>query len=148
MGWQWDWDDWNGKRPLLATIICAVTIVISGKTLLRAFHLLPPLTSFPEPTDHLLLRHVLKIVEPVLNLIGAVYLWQMKPFATTLFAAEAVLLTIVGFYLNFIDPSPHTRSHLVERLSTPVYLLMVAFEFGLTVYVWRITSRLQEEQTR
>jgi hypothetical protein len=141
MDWRWDWDDWNGRRPLLATVICAFFIVISGKTLLRAFHLLPPLAAFSELTDHLLLRHVLRIVEPVLNLLGAIYLWQMRPFAAVLFAAEAIVSTLAALYLTFIDPSERMQVLKANHHATLFVALAVAFEFALTVYVWRITTK-------
>jgi hypothetical protein len=116
--------------------------------LLRDLHLLPPLISASEPTDHLLLRNTLKVVEPVLNLLGAICLWMMHRFAAPLFAAEAILITVAGFYLSFIDPSPRMHSLQIAHpvIGVYTYPLTVAFEVALTIYVWRITRRSQKEQ--
>jgi hypothetical protein len=128
------------KRPLLASVICVITVIGSGPTLLRALHLIPPLTSFPAPTDHVLLHHVLKIVEPMLNLVGAIFLWQMRPLSVILFAAEAIVVILSGLYLAFIDPSGRMLTLRASRHETVIYLLIVAFECAFTFYVWRITA--------
>jgi hypothetical protein len=131
----------NRKRPMLASVICIGSVIISVPTLLRALHVIPPLASFPAPTDHVLLHRVLKMVEPVLDLRGAIYLWQMRPFAAILFAAEASVVAFSGLYLGFIDPSEHMRTLRAAHHETVIYLLLVAFEFALTIYVWRITAK-------
>jgi hypothetical protein len=136
-------DHSDRKRPVLASVICIVAVITSGPTLLRALHLIPPLTSFPAPTDHVLLHHVLTIVEPVLNLLGAIFLWQMRPVATILFAAEAIVLILSGLYLAFIDPSERMLTLRASRHETVIYLLIVAFECALIFCVWRITPRPQ-----
>jgi len=133
-------DHSDRKRPVLASAICIVTVIVSGPTLLRALHLIPPLASFPGPTDHVLLHHVLKIVEPVLNLLGAIFLWQMSPVATILFAAEAIVVILSGLYLGFIDPSERMLTLRASRHETVIYLLIVAFECAFTFYVWHITA--------
>jgi len=134
-------DHSDRKRPALASAICVVIVITSGPTLLRALHLIPPLTSFPPPTDHVLLHHVLKVVEPVLNLLGAIFLWQMRPLATILFAAEAIVVILSGLYLAFIVPSERMLTLRASRHETVIYLLIVAFECAFTFYVWRITAR-------
>jgi hypothetical protein len=131
----------NRKRPMLASVLCIGVLIISGPTLLRALHVIPPLASFPAPTDHLPLRQVLKFVEPVLDLLGAIYLWQMRPFATILFAAEAIVIALSGLYLGFIDPGERMRTLRTVHHTTAIYLFIVAFEFALTIYVWHITTR-------
>jgi hypothetical protein len=132
------------ERTLLTSVICIGTVVISGHTLLRGLHLIPSLASFPAPTDHVLLHSVLKIVEPVLNLLGAIYLWQMRPVATILFAAEAIVVFLSGLYLGFIDPSERMLTLQASHHETVIYLLIVAFECAFTFYVWRITARRQD----
>jgi hypothetical protein len=130
------------KRPLLASV-CVITVIVSGQTLMRGLHLIPPSTSFPAPTDHVLLHHVLKIVEPVLNLLGAIFLWHMRPLATIFVAAEAIVVILSGLYSAFIDPSERMLTLRASRHETVSYLLIVAFECAFTFYVWRITARAQ-----
>jgi hypothetical protein len=130
------------KRPLLASVICVGTVIVSGQTLMRGLHLIPPLTLIPPSPDHIAVHSVLKILEPVLNLLGAIYLWQMRPLATILFAAETIVIMLSGLYLGFISPGEHM---LALRFARPemiisLYLLAVAFDFALTIYVWRITA--------
>lgn len=141
MSWRWDWYDWEGRRPLLATIICAVFFVASGKTLLRTIHLLPPLPFGPEPVDHMLLRTILKVAESVLYLSGAIFLWQMRPIAWKFFAAETSLAMLGAIYLTYIDPSEHMLALRATHHATVTILLAMAFDIAITIYVWRITTK-------
>jgi hypothetical protein len=131
------------RRPLLASVICFCVLVVSGPALLRALHVIPPLRSFPAPTDHVSLHHVLSILEPTLNLLAAFYLWQMRPIATILFATEGMVQVLSGFYLAFVDPSQRMLTLRANHHETTLYLLVTAFEVALTVYVWRVTGPLR-----
>lgn len=136
-----NWHDWNGRRPLLATVICAFLIVISIRVLLRTFHILPPLPG--GPVDHPQLQYLLSIVESSLQFLGAIFLWQMRPFAATLFATEAILATLSGIYLALINPGEHMLALRATHPKT-VFVsiaLATAFHFALALYAWRIATR-------
>ena len=77
----------------------------------------------------------------MLNLVGAIFLWQMRPLSVILFAAEAIVVILSGLYLAFIDPSGRMLTLRASRHETVIYLLIVAFECAFTFYVWRITAR-------
>jgi hypothetical protein len=136
------------KRPMLASVICVVTVLVSVQMLLRTMHLMPALPSRFQPRDHLALHEALRVIEPVLNILGAAYLWRMRHVAWVLFAVEAFVVMLAGLYLGYISPSGHMRDLIAVHHETAVYACSLIFELALTIYVWRITTTPQASARR
>ena len=87
--------------------MCIYIVLAAPAYAIAGAPLLPPLLRVPDPSSHIVLHHWLRIVEPVLDLLGATYLWLMRPFAWIFIAIDTAVIRFSGLYLGYIDPDDH-----------------------------------------
>jgi hypothetical protein len=135
------------KAPLHARLLSIFWGSTACLGLLRFFHILPTRHPHAFGPEHLILHQLLSIAESTLVLLGAVFLWKMRPVAATLFAANLTLTVCATIYLSLISPDSQ-MIFLQQKSYYPwVVAIALAYTTGQFLYVWWVTSRREPANT-
>jgi hypothetical protein len=153
------------KRPLFATVICAVTALFLINRLLLMLpaqepHVTTQLTQIGGDTR--LFFHAMTWIEVILSISGIITLWMMHPSASIIYASKIITSIINGmigiFVLHivqfdreiFISSSKafsHSTMPIWAASALPIMgiVLAIGFQVALFLYVWRVTYLLPRQ---
>jgi hypothetical protein len=156
------------RRPVVATIICIVTALLVAHSFYRLLpgHQAALRPEMIEAESHAAwFRHMMTLVDVVLEVGGIIALWFMRPVATIFYALQIVttvinLIVAIVFqhilqveqtmYANPSRPFGHSTMPGWAAYVLPIMgvILMVGIQISLFLYVWRITALLPQQLSR
>jgi hypothetical protein len=130
----------TAKAPLHAQFLSIFWGLLACLALLRFFHILPTRHPHAFGPEHLIFHQFLSISGPTLELLGAMFLWRMRPIAAMFFAANLTLAICAAIYLSLI--SPDSQMLILQKKSYYVLFSVIGFVYtaGQYLYVWWVTS--------
>jgi len=130
------------NRPFFVKFLCLFTFLTSGQVILRTMHLLPERQSTIQAyAGHPVLIQQMAVIQAVLALVAAFFLWGMSKLAAQLYLISFFTSIVLAIYLLFISPSSSaTQSRLHPATLIVALCIGFIFEGGRCWYAWWVTN--------